>query len=99
MSGFWDAGCPVTTGMTTVKATAYLKPDRMLVSVGNFSDEPQTVKLLIDWEKVGIDPKTCHVYAPEIENFQPYRVMDPNQPLTVEPRKGWLIYIEGGTGR
>jgi hypothetical protein len=34
------------------------------------------------------------LYAPEIENFQEPINMGVNEYITVEPSKGWLLYLE-----
>jgi len=65
-----------------------------LLSIGNFSDKAQNVKLLIDWKALGMNPDKCRIVAPEIENFQPAKTINPNDPIMVEARKGWLIYLE-----
>lgn len=94
MTGFWDPECPVQTDRPEVKATTYSKPGRILLSIGNFSDTIQQVKLLIDWKKLGINPGKCRIYAPEIENFQLAKLFGPDNIIQVEARKGWLIYLE-----
>ncbi|TSA33982.1 MAG: hypothetical protein D4R64_12940 [Porphyromonadaceae bacterium] len=94
MMGFWETGCPVQTDMTEVKATVYVRPGKVLLSLGNFSDKTQKVKLLIDWKALGLNPDKCRIYAPEIENFQPARTIYPNDTIPVEARKGWLIFLE-----
>lgn len=94
MMGFWDPGCPVQTDLPEVKATVYVKPGKVLLSIGNFSDKAQNVKLLIDWKALGMNPDKCRIVAPEIENFQPAKTINPNDPIMVEARKGWLIYLE-----
>lgn len=94
MIGFWDPECPVTTDQPEVKVTVYAKPGRILLSIGNFSDKNQNVKLLADWKKLGINPEKCRIHAPEIENFQSARTILPNDAIPVDARKGWLIYME-----
>ncbi|MFA5814574.1 MAG: glycoside hydrolase domain-containing protein [Bacteroidales bacterium] len=93
MMGFWDQGCPVQTDIPEVKATVFAKSGKVLISLGNFSDKTQNVKLLIDWKALGLNPDKCRIYAPKIENFQPARTLNPNNTIPVEARKGWLIYI------
>ncbi len=94
MTGFWNSDCPVKTDIPEIKATAYIKPGKTLISIGNFSDRTQYVNLQIDWKALGLDPNKCRVRAPEIENFQPATAFDLKTPIPVEPRKGWLIYLE-----
>ncbi len=94
MTGFWDQDCPLKTDVPEIKATAYIKPGKTLLSIGNFSDRTQYVNLNIDWKALGLDPAKCTARAPAVENFQSAKVFDINSPIPVEPRKGWLIFIE-----
>jgi hypothetical protein len=94
MIGFWENDMPVTTGCPEVKATVYVKPDKLLISLGNFSDQNQEVSLTVDWKAIGWDPSAVRLWAPEIENFQSARDFSPSEKILVEPRKGWLIYVE-----
>lgn len=93
MIGFWESRSPVSTGNQDVKATVYKKQGRSLVSIGNFSDSPKTTSLKIDFEELELDPEKTKLIAPKIQNFQPAREWRVNEEITVESRKGWLIYI------
>jgi hypothetical protein len=94
MTGFWEDDCPVTTNCPDVKATVYRRNDKCLISVGNFSDKNQDIVLNINWKALGFDPAKCRIHAPQIENFQPARQFKAGDPIPLEPRKGWLIYID-----
>ena len=94
MSGPWDMDPIVETDHPDVKATAYLKKDRVLISVGNFSDNPREVKLHINWEKTGIDPDGAILTAPEIEDFQEGQQFKIRDRILVGPREGYLLYLE-----
>jgi hypothetical protein len=94
MIGFWDKACQVKTTDSQVKATVYKKDNRSLVSLGNFSDVPKTVSLQIDFNDLGLDVKTATLLAPEIQDFQERKVWGVGDQITVEPRKGWLLYLE-----
>jgi hypothetical protein len=95
MSGPWDIDPVVETDHPDVKATAYIKEDKVLISVGNFSDAPREVKLRINWEKIGIDPDGTILTAPKIENFQDGQQFDVRDRILVQPRKGYLLYLAG----
>ena len=95
MSGPWDLDPVVETDHSDVKATAYLKENRVLISIGNFSDAPREVKLRINWEKIGIDPDGTILTAPKIENFQDGQQFDVRDRILVQPRKGYLLYLAG----
>jgi hypothetical protein len=94
MVGFWEEEPLVETGNSEVKATVYLREGKALVSVGNFSEIEQSVKLLVNWEKMGIDPKKVELKCPEIKDFQQAKELGIMDKITIEPKKGWLILIE-----
>lgn len=93
MTGFWESDVPVTTSDERVKVTVYEKEGGVLLSVGNYSDEVRTVRLNIDWQRLGMDAEMMRLVAPEISTFQSAKVWNVQDNITVKPRKGWLIYI------
>ncbi len=93
MSGPWDLYPAVGTDHPDVKATAYIKENSVLISVGNFSDDPHEVRLQINWEQIGIDPDGTVLTAPEIEDFQESQQFEVTDPILVQPRKGYLLYL------
>jgi hypothetical protein len=94
MLGYWSPACPVKTDRAEVLATAYRKKDSSLVAVASWSEKPETFELLIDWKKLGLDPKRVIIEAPAIEDFQPARTFSPGEAIAVEPGKGWLLRLE-----
>ncbi len=94
MVGFWENTPIVTTNNKDVKATAYLKKDSLLISLGNFSDVEQKINLKIDWEKTGINASNVQMTCPEIEDFQPHTQFKLNESITIQPRKGWIILLQ-----
>ncbi len=93
MIGYWDEACPVTTNHPHVKATAYVKPEKVLVSLGNFDEHDRTVKLSIDWERLKMDPSKATIEAPHVDNFQDTRAFAINEPIPVKSKEGWLLII------
>ncbi len=93
MVGYWDETCPVTTNQPDVKATVYIRPGKTLVSLGNFSTQDQTVRLSIDWKRLGLDPSKVTIEAPFVENFQDKRIFNVNEPIPVKSKEGWLLVI------
>ena len=67
----------------------------VLIYVGNFSDDPREVKLRINWEKIGIDPRGAILTAPGIEEFQEGQLFKVTDRILVQPRKGYLLYLSG----
>ena len=93
MAGFWEEDPVVKTSGPYVKATAYIKNDSMLISLGNFSDEVRKVSLDIDWDAAKIDPRTAKFIVPEIEDFQKQAEFAKDQIITIPPRQGLIIKI------
>jgi hypothetical protein len=91
--GFWKDSVPVTTSNSDVKTTVYKKEGKSLIAIGNFSDSPQTISLKIDFESLGLNPENTKLIAPEIQDFQPKKEWKTSDKITIEPRKGWLIYV------
>jgi len=94
MKGFWDRDPLVVTGQPDVKATAYIHRDRVLISIGNFTDQMEEVILQIDWDQLDLDPGQVRFRAPEIEDFQEARSFGIGDPVPIESRRGWLLYLE-----
>lgn len=92
--GFWESHLAVTASDNAVKVTAYCKQGRTLLSIGNYSDEAKDVRLTVDWKQLGIDPENARLMAPEIKDMQPAHEWKMNDEIRVEPRKGWLIYLQ-----
>lgn len=93
MLGFWEKCPAVITSFADVKVTAYRKPGKVLLSVGNYSDEKKIVHLDMDWTQLGLESKKVRLIAPEIQDMQPAAEWDVNDEIVVQPRKGWLIYL------
>ena len=94
MTGYWDETCPVTTGHPDVKATVYIRPGKVLVSLGNFGAQDYTVHLHVDWKALGLDPSKVTIEAPTVENFQEKRAFSVGEPISVKSKEGWLLVID-----
>lgn len=93
MIGFWDQSPVITTNNQDVKATSYVKDGKTLVSLGNFSDTNETVRLNIDWQKLGINSSDATLYAPYIEDFQSERTFKFDNDIEIPSKKGWLLIL------
>ena len=98
MRGYWEADCPVKTDHPNVKATAYVRPGKTLIAIGNFDAETRAVHLSFDWKQLGITPSKAALHAPEIRDFQPEQTFRPSDAITVEGKKGRLIELTNATG-
>lgn len=94
MIGFWETNHPVSTGDEAVKITVYQRGKKLLLSVGNYSDEVKRIRLNIHWEKLGLRPHKAQFTVPAIDTFQSALELAENEELSIEPRKGWLIYVD-----
>ncbi len=94
MVGYWEADCPVHTGNPDILATVYRKEGASLVSVASWSKERAECRLEIDWKALGLDPKRAHLFAPEVQGFQPCRLYSPDEAFPVSPGRGWLFIVD-----
>jgi len=93
MIGYWVENNPVKTNNPDVLATIYKKDKSALVSVASWAKDDVKIKLLIDWNALGIDPAKATITAPAIKNFQNGESFQPGQDIPVEKAKGWLLVI------
>ena len=96
MIGYWVPSCPVKTSHKLVLATVYKKSQKALVSIASWAPERVNCRLSIDWEPLGLDPKTARISAPAIEGFQNSASFFPSSDIPFEPGKGWLLLVEHG---
>lgn len=96
MKGYWQEDCPVSSNIPEVKTTIYVKPEKSLISLASWADEPVNVSLVIDWKALGIDPSTAVLKAPLIRDFQEEKTFGPGDKIPVDPGRGWLLIIAEG---
>ncbi|GHT67340.1 hypothetical protein FACS189452_04870 [Bacteroidia bacterium] len=94
MIGYWQPNCPIKTDNSKVKATAYVRSGKTLISIGNFDSEDHSIHLSFDWEKLGIKPDNAILHAPEIKDFQTENTFQPNAVIQVKAKQGWLLILE-----
>ncbi len=92
MVGWWEKECPVRTGRDDVLATAYVKPGKTLIALASWAPEKTEVRLQLDWKALGVDASKARLVAPDVKDFQPAREWRQDEPIAVEPKRGWLIY-------
>lgn len=94
MIGFWEKNVPVKASDDAVKVTVFQRKDgKVLLSLGNYSDETKKVKLNIDWKSLGIRKDRVRLETPMIPTVQDAKQWNLVDEIVVEPRKGWLIYL------
>jgi hypothetical protein len=94
MLGYWNPDCPVKTNHPNVKATAYVRQGKTLISIGNFDGEDHAVRLSFDWDKLGLNPSKAVLRAPAVENFQDEQTFRPDALIPVKSKEGWLLILE-----
>lgn len=94
MIGYWDNQCPVQTNHANVKATVYVKANQTLISIGNFDDKDQDIKLTINWKALGLNPENVTLRAPEVKDFQAATTFDVNSIIPVKSKQGWLLILQ-----
>ncbi len=94
MIGYWMAACPVQTGHPAVKATAYVRRgQRTAIAVASWSPELLTVKLALDWKRLGLDFRNVRVSAPALAGFQEALPDASLDRLIIPPNRGWLVVV------
>jgi hypothetical protein len=94
MIGYWSDRCPVRTSDSSVLATVYQKKGAALVSIGSWAAADTRIRLVIDWQKLGIDPSKAIITAPAIDKFQPSASFLSGDWIPVQKNKGWLLLIK-----
>ena len=92
MIGWW-ADPPVRTGRDDVLATSYVRDGRTMVALASWAPDTARVRLVIDWERLGLDRTRVRVESPAIRDFQQRALLDPDEPVLVTPGKGLLLVI------
>lgn len=94
MIGYWSSHCPVKTTNEKVLATVYQKKGAALIAIASWASEQTTVKLNIDWDKLGIDPRKATLIAPAINNFQEGAIYKQDDAIKIEKAKGILLIVK-----
>jgi hypothetical protein len=93
MVGYWASSCPVKSDHKDILVTTYSKKDKVLISLASWAKEKTDCRLLIDWRALGLKPAKAQLVAPLIEEFQESAVFGIDDPIPVEPGKGWLLIL------
>ena len=90
--GYWDPANPVKTNNKDVLASAYLKKDKVMIAMGNWTNDEQKVSLDLDWSKLGMNAGKVKIEIPQIKNFQTEGEADLKN-LTLPASKGMILII------
>jgi hypothetical protein len=91
-AGYWDSANPVKTGNKDVLASVYLKKNKVMIAIGNWTDKEQNINLYIDWRKLDMDVSKIKIEIPPIENLQEEGVADIKN-LIIPASKGLILII------
>jgi len=94
MIGWWDLNCPVTTTDESVKVTVYKQSTQTLLAIGNWNTHDVQVKLVIDWQALGLSKSKCILVAKAIDGFQEENTFLVDELVPTEATKGWLLIIQ-----
>ncbi|WP_431214110.1 glycoside hydrolase domain-containing protein [Puia sp. P3] len=94
MIGYWSGRCPVSTTNNNILSTVYKRRNAALVAIASWALSDTTVRLKIDWARLGIDSSRAVIEAPAIRNFQPAADFRPGDAISVGKGKGWLLIIK-----
>jgi hypothetical protein len=94
MLGYWDKRCPVKTDCADVLATVYRRKGKSLVCLASWSRKPEQVKLTVDWQALGLDPKTTVLRAPAVGKWQSAGAFKPDAALPIPAAKGCFLIAE-----
>ena len=75
MPGYRLEDSPVTSNHPRILATAYVRPDGVLIALASWSDADETVRLDLDPAALGLDPDHRAV-APAVDGLQEEAVVD-----------------------
>jgi hypothetical protein len=65
-----------------------------MIALASWAMGPVRTRLRIDWKALGLDPRKAKLRAPEIADFQLAASFAADEPIPVEPGKGWLLILE-----
>jgi len=94
MLGYWLDDAPVTTEHPRVFATAYIRPDGVLIALASWSAQNETVNLTVDWPTLGLAPGARAV-TPAVEGLQRAGEIDLSR-VRVPANQGLFVIVSRG---
>jgi hypothetical protein len=95
MVGYWDPDCPVKTDKDDVLVTAFIKPGKVFLAVASWTVGTVQCRLVVDWTKLDMDPKTARVSLPRVFPYQRVKKVPRDLSLTIPQFKGCFVLISG----
>lgn len=94
MIGYWSQNCPVKTDRDDILATVYVRKRKTLISLASWAKTDVTCRLTIDWQALGLNPRTVKITAPVIRDFQQAASFSESDEIPVPAGKGWLLIVK-----
>ena len=94
MIGYWIDNAPIQADDPDVLVTSYVRKDSVLIALASWDKGPLRTRLKIDWRALGLDPSRARLTAPEIPGIQLPASFRPDEPLPVDPGKGWILVLK-----
>ena len=94
MLGYWVDRSPIKSGGYSLKSTIYLHPDKVLIAIGSWSNENQSARLNIDWDKLGFTKEEAILRSPEIAELQESKIYDLDKKVSVPKNQGLILILE-----
>ena len=95
MIGYWDPCCPVKTDRDDVLVTAFLKPGQAFLAVASWATGTARCRLVVDWAKLGIDPRTAKIIMPRVFPYQRGKKVPKDLSLTIPQLMGCFVLVFG----
>ena len=93
MIGYWVDNNPVKPIIKKFWQQ-FTRKNKAMVALASWASGDTSIKLNIDWKKLGINPKKAVIKAQAIEGFQEAKTFSINDAIPVAQNKGWLLVIE-----
>lgn len=93
MDGYWEKNPVVTTDHKDVYATTYIKEGSILIVLASWIKEPVSVKMNIDWKRLGLNPLEVNITAPEIQDYQKERSFKSGEAIPIDALGDCFIVI------
>jgi hypothetical protein len=94
MLGYWDARNPVRCSSDSVKVTVYRGGNQTILALGNWGTTDQTVKLEVNYARLGLSKVPALFLMPEVKEFQAGGEMSSLDSVRIPGREGRLIVFD-----
>ena len=61
---------------------------------GTHNNQATQVKLNLDWKALELDSANAKLYAPAIAGMQTEKLWQPDNSISIAPKRGWLLVLD-----